>query len=530
VPNVVDDFIELMERQDSAEARLKRARDDQPLGYVLVMAALSWDQVDRRGWHPPEVLGTQARQLAAVWGLATEWVDDADRVSAALEWAMRDPVLVECDGQGRYRSAYGSMSSVGLRLWQERHRAAVVSGVLTPLELVEKGDAARDASPADLDAAEGSYRLAVDRDDSDVVAVASLRLAELAESRERPAEAARWYADTAALRHPVASPPAVLWLACQAVLDGDRSAARALAHEVVDSGDERLLPQTWGLLGSIAWQDDDRDGAVAAMRLAVAAAGEWHFSYSRGLAEMLIGRGELMGAAEIYRGLLDQPLSPGADAERYVQVMAAADRLDEAMAVLEECVADGGPAGPHVGDLLLTLASVHAARDDFDAFWQVLARVRAHLSAMLPRVSVRADVMEAAAAASEGDDERAAYLYRSLTDTDDAERRDVARPLLIAAGDKLAAGKKFCLIPGALPLLEYLSEVAEPDTATWAATSLAHMAVGEGRLDDAEAAVRLAARHLDPDEVTILRALLMRRAGRDRDAFAYLVDALRNRR
>jgi hypothetical protein len=525
-----DDFVELMEQQDSAEARLIRALDDQPFGYVLVMAALSWDQVDRRGWRAPEVLCAQARRLAVAWGIATWWVDDADLVAAALEWAMRDPVLVERDGQGRYRPMQALVFPVGSRLWREHHRAALVSGVLTPVELVSKGDAARDASPVDLDAAEGSYRRTVDGDDFDAVAVASLRLAELAELREQPVEAARRYADVAALRHPVASPPAVLWLARQAALDGDRPAARVLAHEIVGSGDERLLPQAWGLLGSLAWQDDDRDGAVAAMRSAVDAAGEWHCTYSRSLAEMFVARGELVGAAEIYRGLLDQPLFSVTDAERYVQVMAAAGRVDEAVAVLEECVAEGGL---HAGDLLLTLASVHVARDNSDAFWRVLGRVRAHWSAVLPRVSVRADVMEAAAAASESDDERAASLFRSLTDTDDAERRDVARPLLIAAGDHLAAEGKYCVIPGTRPLLEYLSEAAEPGTATWAAASLAHLAVMEGRSNDAEAAVRLVARHLDHDAVITLRVSLLRRANhdhdRDRDTFAYLADDLRNR-
>jgi hypothetical protein len=80
--------------------------------------------------------------------------------------------------------------------------------------------------------------------------------------------------------------------------------------------------------------------------------------------------------------------------------------------------------------------SAHAARDDLDACRQVLARVRAHGSVVLPQVSVRADVMEASVAAADGDDERAAQLFRSLTDTDDAERRDLARPLLITAGDQ----------------------------------------------------------------------------------------------
>ncbi|MGH3754365.1 MAG: hypothetical protein ACRDRP_17030 [Pseudonocardiaceae bacterium] len=528
VPDIIDDFLESFERRDGAEVRLAQARDDRPLAHALVLAALSWDQVDQRGWRAPAVLGAQARRLMAVWGVATELVDDAERVGAALEWAALDPALVECDGQGRYRPVYGVGFPVGSRLWQEHHHAAVASGMTTPLELVGKGDADRDASPADLDAAEVSYRLAVDGDDPDAAALASLRLAELAESRDQPAEAARRYAGVAALQHPVASPPAVLWLARRAVQDGDRPAARVLAHEVVSSGDERLLPEAWGLLASLAWLDDDRDGAVAAMRLAVDTAGKWHWSYSRSLGEMLAAGGDLAGAADAYRRLLDQPMLPGAlDAGRYVQLMAAAGRGDEAVAVLEQCTADGEP---FTGDLLLALASAHAARDDIDACRQALARVRAHWSAVLPQVAVRADVMEASVAVADGDDERAAQLFRSLTGTDDAERRDLARPLLIATGDQFAADGKLCVIPGARPLLEYLSEAAAPGTAAWAATSLAHLATVEGRPDDAEAAVGLAARHLTPDEVTALRALLLYRAGAATRSPASSTPARRRRR
>jgi hypothetical protein len=178
---MVDEFTKLCEGQDGAEVRLRQARDDQPLACALVMAALSWDQVDGRGWRAPAVLCAQARRLMVVWGVSTEAVDDADRVGAALEWATQDPALVECDGQGRYRPVHGVVFPVGSLLWREHHHAAVVSGVLTPVELVSKGDADRDASPADLDAAEVSYRLAVDSDDPDAAALASLRLAELAE-------------------------------------------------------------------------------------------------------------------------------------------------------------------------------------------------------------------------------------------------------------------------------------------------------------------------------------------------------------
>ncbi|MGH3867625.1 MAG: tetratricopeptide repeat protein [Pseudonocardiaceae bacterium] len=515
IPDIIDDFTKWFERRDSADARLRQARDNQPLAWALVMAALSWNKVDHRGWRTPAVLCAQARRLMGVWGVHTESVDDADRVSAALAWAMRKPALMECDDQGRYRPVYGAGFAVGSQVWREHHDAAVVSGVLTPLELVSKGDADHYGNPADLDAAEVSYRLAVDSDDPDAAALASLRLAQLAESRDQPAEAARRYADVAALEHPVASPPAVLWLARQAAQDGDRPAARVLANQVVESGDESLLSDAWGLLGHLAWLDEDRDGAVAAMRLAVDTAGVWHRSFSQLLAEMLVACGDLSGAADAYRRLLDQPLLPGdPTVGRYVQLMAAAERLDEAVAVLEQCAAD---EGLFVGDLLLALASVHAARDDLDALRQVMARVRAHWSAILPHVSVRADVIEASVAIVDGDDERAAQLYRSLTDTDDTERRDLARPLLITAGEQFAVDKKLCMIPGTRPLLEYLSEAAAPETAAWAAISLAHLATVEGRPDDAKAAFRLAARHLSPDEVALERERLrLQRARRAR--------------
>jgi tetratricopeptide (TPR) repeat protein len=521
VPSALDEITELFERHDGAEMRLARARSDAPLACALVMAALCWDQLDRRGWRAPEVLGAQARRLMALWGLRAEAVDDAEQVSAALEWAMQHPALLERDEQGSYRPVFGVAFPVGSRFWREHYYAAVASGALTPLERVIQGDDDRDTGPTDLDTAEMSYRLAVDSDDPDAAALASLRLAELAESRDQTEQAARRYADVAALRHRVASPPAVLWLARQAAQDGDMPASRALAQEVLSCGDGSLRADAWALLAGLAWQDKDTDAAVAASRRAVEAAGTWHWSYSRRLAEMLAASGELADAADVYRTLLAEPLLHGPDAGRYVQLMTEAGRSDEAVAVLEQHLVQDGP---FAGDLLLALASAHAARDDLDATREALARVRAHWSATLPQVSVRADVMEASLAIAEDDDERAARLFRSLTDSDDAKRRELARPLLIATGEQFATQGRLCLIPGARPLLEYLSEAAGPETAAWAATSLAHMATVEGRSDDAEAAVRLAARHRSTDEVTVLRALLLDRAGRSSDALAYLLD------
>jgi len=50
---MADEFTELFERWNGAEARLAQAHDDQPLAWALVMAALCWDRVDQRGWCVP---------------------------------------------------------------------------------------------------------------------------------------------------------------------------------------------------------------------------------------------------------------------------------------------------------------------------------------------------------------------------------------------------------------------------------------------------------------------------------------------
>jgi lipopolysaccharide biosynthesis regulator YciM len=474
------------------------------------MAALSWEQVARRGWRTPLALCLEAGRLAAVGRVPAVSVDDTDAVASALAWATREPAALECDSQGRYRPVVMGPFPVGSQHWLDSHREAAVSGVLTPLELVKNGDAHHYGQLANLDAAEVSYQLAVDSDDADAAALASLRLAELAEQRDQPAEAASRYAAVAELNHPVASPMAVLRLARYATQDGDRPKARALAHQVVASDNPALLREAWDLLGSLAWLDDDRDAAVAAMRQAIDAAGPWHPAHTRRLAAMLAACGDISGAADAYRTLLGvHLLSDDTDPGEYVQLMAAAGRIDEAVAVLEEVAAHDGL---FIGHVLLALVSAHAIREDIAAAWQAIARVRAHFTVRFPEVSVQADVFEAMLALADGDDEHAAKLCRSLTDSDDMEVRDLARPLLIAAGDHFAADRKICVIPGARPLLEFLSEAASPATAAWAASSLAHLAMVEGRLDDVDAAVHLAARHLSTDEVTILLRQLLHRS------------------
>jgi FimV-like protein len=513
VPGAVDDFTDIFEfeRLDAAESRLIKARDEHPLAYALAMAALSWDRVKGRGWRTPSALCIQAGRLAAVGRVPAVSVEDVDAVASALAWATQEPAVLECDSQGRYRPGFVAALPVGSLHWLARHREAALSGVLTPLELVEKGDSAYYGTPMDLAAAEASYRLAAASDDAEAAALASLRLAELAEERDQPAEAADRYAAVAEQTHTVAWPTAALRLAQYSARDGDQSTARALAHQVIANGDPAVLQEAWNLLASLAWLEDDQDAAVAALRQAVETAGPWHPPYTRRLVRMLAACGDVSGAADACRTLLDDLLSHDTDPGDYVQLMAAAGRMDEAVAVLEEHAAQDGI---FTGHILLALVTAHAARDDMAAAWQALARVRAHPTACLPDISVQADVREAALATADGDDERAAKLYRSLTDSDDMLRRDLARPLLIAAGDHIAAEQKICLIPGTRPLLEFLSEAASPATAAWAASSLAHLAVVEGRPHDMEAAVHLAARHLSIDEMTVLLARLRHRASR----------------
>jgi len=503
------DFTDMIKRQELAETRLVKARDEHPLAYALMMAALSWEHVDGRGWRTPSTLCVQAGRLVAAGRVPAVSVEDTDAVASALTWATQEPALLECASEGCYRPVFAGPLPAGSQHWLGRHREA---GVLTPLELVEKGDFKHYANPADLDAAEVSYQLAADSDDTDAAALASLRLAEITEERDRHDEAASRYAAVARLNHPVASPAAVMRLAEYAADGGDRDAARAWANQVLTSDDPLLQRQAWDLLASLAWLEDDQDAAVAAMRRAVGLAGLWHPPYTRRLAAMLVVCGDISGAADVHRTLLDHLLCRDTDPGDYVQLMAAAGRLDEAIAVLEEHVAQDGM---FTGHLLLALVSAHASRENMPAAERALARVRAHPTAQLPEVSVKADVQEAALATAEGDDKRAARLYRSLTDSDDQLRRDLARPLLTAAGDHFAAGRKLCLIPGARPLLEFLSEAASPTTATWAAISLAHLALLEDRPNDVEAAVHLAARHLAPDEVSVLLRQLLRFAERD---------------
>ncbi|MGH3683778.1 MAG: hypothetical protein ACRDRE_13750 [Pseudonocardiaceae bacterium] len=73
VPDFLDEITKVLEGCDGAEGRLRQARDDQPLAWALVMAALSWDTVDHRGWRAPVVLCAQARRLMAVWGSPRSW-------------------------------------------------------------------------------------------------------------------------------------------------------------------------------------------------------------------------------------------------------------------------------------------------------------------------------------------------------------------------------------------------------------------------------------------------------------------------
>ena len=107
------DFTAMFEHQEAAEARLAAAEHEYPLAYALVMAALSWERVDRRRWHTLAWLCAQTRRLIAAWSIPAGSVEDPDTVGLALDWAVRAPALLERDDQGRLRPVFGAMLSIG---------------------------------------------------------------------------------------------------------------------------------------------------------------------------------------------------------------------------------------------------------------------------------------------------------------------------------------------------------------------------------------------------------------------------------
>src|SRR5262249_57658293 len=92
-----------------AEGGLGEGEFVYPLAYALVMAAVSWEQVDRRGWRAPAALCAQAGRLMAAWRVSAELVDDAGAVASALDWAVGAPALLERDDQGRYRPVFAGV-------------------------------------------------------------------------------------------------------------------------------------------------------------------------------------------------------------------------------------------------------------------------------------------------------------------------------------------------------------------------------------------------------------------------------------
>jgi hypothetical protein len=116
------------------------------------------------------------------------------------------------------------------------------------------------------------------------------------------------------------------------------AAVSGIPAESVDDADRVGAALEW------ATQDPALLECDAALRLAVDTAGQWHWSCSRRLSEMLAACGDLTGAADAYRGLLDQPLLSGPDAGWYVQLMVAAGRVDEAVAVLRSAPLTAGPS------------------------------------------------------------------------------------------------------------------------------------------------------------------------------------------
>jgi hypothetical protein len=112
---------------------------------------------------------------------------------------------------------------------------------------------------------------------------------------------------------------------------------------------------------------------------------------------------------------------------------------------------------------------------DEQAAHVALTVARGHGSAQRLDIAARLDLLEALLAVAAGDDERAARLLRSLVADGGELRQSVARPLLLTAGDNLAAQDGFAAFEGTRPLLEFLRENGSPQSAQWTAIQLAQL-------------------------------------------------------
>ena len=472
-----DDVLADLGMLDPAEMRLRAAVQEQPVLYALCMALQAWDHVAHRDWRTRPQMVTAARHMVAAGTVRqTELTDDA--VEAALATAGHEPALIETDGSGRYRSATTNpefdVFGVGVSRYLDTMRAFKNDPHrLSPLEAVNAGREHHWHPPANWDAAQACYQRAINSGDPDAVAFGESSMADLAETREQPDEAAERHRRVFELNHPEVSPQSGLWLAQRAYDAGDYVTARALTDLLI-GGDARqgVLADTWSLRSVMHWTTGERQQAVTAMMTAVEHAGPiTHRLWAR-LALMHAAMGDLSAAVDAQENVLASAFCDHHGVDVYLQLMHAAGRLPEAPGTLRR-LADN--ALTRTGQLHVGIASAYAMLGDDARAYAAVAAGREHWSASMPEVAARLDLVEALLAIAGGDDERGARLLRSLVADGDEERQKTTHPLLLAAGDNFAAQGKYAAFEGARPLLEFLRGNGSPQSARWAAVQLTRL-------------------------------------------------------
>ncbi len=297
-------------------------------------------------------------------------------------------------------------------------------------------------------------------------------MAALAETRGLPEQAAQRHRRVFALDHPMVSPRSGRWLAERAYDAGDYPAARALTDQLIAGEAKDVLADAWSLRSVMHWAAGEYQQAVAAMQTAIEHAGPLAHRLWERLARMHAATGDFPAAADAQAHVIVSAFQGDEAVGVYLQMMQAG-RLQEAPEILQGLAAD--EVLPHVGRLLAGVASAYAMLGEELLARAAVAEARTHWSAHTPDVAARLDLMEAWLAVACRDDERAAQLLRSLTVDGDQQRQKAARPLLLAAGDSLAAQDKFAAFDGARPLLEFLREHGSPQSAGWAVAQLARL-------------------------------------------------------
>jgi hypothetical protein len=328
---------------EPAEGRLRAAAQEQPALYALVMALQAWDHVDRREWRTRAQVVVAARHMVTAGTVARAEFTDDD-VAVALAAAAADPTLIEADGTGRYRSAATNpefdLFGVGSGRYLNTLRAISHPQRLSPLEAVNAGNERQWHEPVDLDAAQSCYQRAIDSGDPDAVAFGESGMAGLAETRGLSDDAAEWHRRVLDRDHPSVSPRSGLWLAQRAYDAGELAAARELTDQLIDAGADSVLADAWSLRSVMHWAAGERKQAIPAMRTAIAYAGPLSYRLWERLARMHALLGDFSAAADAQAQVLLSSFQGDDAVGVYLQLMQAADRLDDAPQALQRLAAD----------------------------------------------------------------------------------------------------------------------------------------------------------------------------------------------